>query len=128
MPVEQPLGVQGFVVAPSRVQHHLNDTLHVPVPLTHAADVHTETPRDRGSDLTRVEFVPLDVAALDDVLDQRAEHRFALQIEAEGLHAADEATLPVPDVGQHVGHYLVIPVKARPVGPFVDVHSPHFTR
>ena len=63
------------------------------------------TPRRRateGPDLSRVELLALDVAALDHVLDQRAEHRFPPKIETERLHAADEATLSMPHVGERV--------------------------
>jgi len=53
LPVEQALGGQRFVVAPRRVQHHLDDTLHIPIRPTDAPGVHAETPRDRGPDLRR---------------------------------------------------------------------------
>ena len=130
VPVVQPAPCrQGFGRSvPRRVQHHLDDAFDITIRPPDTAGVHAETPRDRGSDLCRVELLALDIAALDHVLDQCSEHRLASKIEPEGLHATEEATLPMPDVRQRVDYCLTVPVQARPVRLFVDVHSPHDLR
>jgi hypothetical protein len=125
VPVVQSVCGKWLVVAPRRVEHHLDDALDVAIGPPESADVHAEATRDRRLHFRRIERLPLDVAALHHVLDQRPEHRLALQIEAEGLHSAEKATLPVPDLGQRVGQHLGAPVEPRPVGLFVDVQSPH---
>ena len=80
------------------------------------------------TDLRRIELLALDVAGLHDVLNQRPEHRRPPQIEAERLHATEEVPLPVPDVGQRIGHGLGTPAEPQPARPFMDVQSPHDSR
>ena len=48
------------------------------------------------ADLLGVQFLALDVAAFEHVLGQGLENSFLAEIEAESLHAADEAALLVP--------------------------------
>jgi hypothetical protein len=66
-------------------------------------------------------LLALDLARLDDVLGQGLEHGFAAQRQAQGLHAPEQASLPVSDGGKQFLQDLVIPREFPPIVQFMDV-------
>src|SRR3990172_1111860 len=95
VPREEPFGRERLIVVAAGVEHHLDDTLDVPVGGFQRTDVHAEPPGDRRSDLVRFELFSLDLAALENVFSQGPQNRFLAELEAEGFHAPDQPALPV---------------------------------
>src|SRR5271157_2278179 len=60
MPREQPFCGKRLIKVTRGVQHHFNNSLHVPIHGFNATNIHTETTRDRGTDLLRVQLFALD--------------------------------------------------------------------
>lgn len=113
VPVEQPLCNERVVEASGRIEHEFEDPLDIAIHRPDTVGNHAETPRSTSGPPPR----RVSVTAPHHVLDQRFEPRLAPQTEAERLPAAQEATLPVPDVGQPIDARLGAPVEPRPVGP-----------
>jgi hypothetical protein len=109
------------------VQHHLNDTLYVPVHRFQAPDVHAETPRNRRADLLRIQSFSLNLAASNYILSESLENRLLAKLEAEGFHVADQAALLVTDGCQEFCEVLSVPMKPRPFRTVVNIpsHYPH---
>ena len=70
--------------------------------------------------MVRVQRFTFDFAGLEDIQRQRLEFCLFLKGEAEALHPAQKAALPMPDVGQRRGQGRLIPVELGPFGEFVD--------
>ena len=68
MPAKQSLIGQGLVVPLRRIQHHFHHTFDCAISGLQADDVHAEPARDRRADLSGVEFLPFDFAALHDIV------------------------------------------------------------
>ena len=94
-----------------------------------SADVHSESSRDRRTNLVDVQFLALDLAAFENIFGQGLQHCFLLQLEAEALHAANQPALPVTHVCQRFAQGQPIPMEVGPVCQLVDVmDSPHVMR
>lgn len=87
VPTEQPVGRERGVVVACRVEHHLDDAFNPTIRRHNRTRVDAQTTGDRGTDLSSVESLALDIATLDDVFSECLEHRLLLKREAEGLHA-----------------------------------------
>ena len=97
MPGEQPLGRERLLVVARGVEHHLDDALDMAVGGLQPADVHAETAGDRGADLLGVQLLAFDLAGLEHVRGQGLQDGLLLEMEAKGLHVADQAALLVAD-------------------------------
>src|SRR5260370_6284898 len=86
MPREQPVRSKRLIVVTRGVQHHFNNSLHVPIHGFKAPNVYAETTRDRGTDLLCVQLFPLDFAAFEHVLRKGEQHGFLTQLETHGMH------------------------------------------
>ncbi len=100
MPRNKPLAGERQIVTARRVQHHLNDALHVPVLRLQPSNVDSEPARNRGTDCVRVEPLTFDFAALEHVAGQRSQHGLLAELEPEAFHSADKPPLPVTDRGK----------------------------
>jgi hypothetical protein len=100
VPVEQALLRNLGVIVPGGVEHHLDDALDVAVDGSECAGVETEPASERGPHLLGVQALALDLAGLQHVLRQRAQHCLFAQFEPERLHPTQQDTLTVPHVGQ----------------------------
>jgi hypothetical protein len=124
VPREKPFGRERPIMVAGGVEHHLDDAFHVSVCRVERADLHAEAARDRRAYLLSLEPLPLDLAALDDVRSQGPQNRLLPEVEAEGLHAAEQAPLPMAHGRQRLCQVVGIPPKSGPVQKLVDVHSP----
>src|ERR1700691_4561814 len=88
-------------------------------------DIHPKPQGDRRANLVAVENLALDLARLDDLLGQRLEGGFGLQLEAKAFHPAQKPTLLVADLGEAFRELFGIPLELRPLRPFVNInHDP----
>lgn len=121
MPAEQPLRGERAVVALRGVEHHLDHAVDVPVGGLQPPHVQPEPAGHRRADLIRVEQLTLNLAALQHVVSERAQHRFVPSLQAERLHLTRQTTLQVPRSRERAGEILIVPAEPWPVGQLVDV-------
>src|ERR1700736_5171703 len=88
------------------VEHHFDDAFHVAVRGFQGADIHAQSPSYRGPDLFRVQFLPFDLAALEDIRRECLQDGFPLQVESQSLHMADQAALAMTNRGQRLGKFI----------------------
>jgi hypothetical protein len=112
------------------VEHHLDDTLYIPVYRFQAPNVHAESPSDRRTDLLRVQSFSLNFAASNYVLGESLQNCLLAEFEAESFHTANQAALLVTDACEKVCEGLPVPVEPRPIRSSVNIpsHYPHLMR
>ena len=81
MPPEEAVRHERLIVVSSRVEHHLDDALDVPVRGLQRAHVHAEPPGNRRPDLLGFQSLSLDLAALQNVSGQGLENGFLLELD-----------------------------------------------
>jgi hypothetical protein len=115
MPAEETLFRQGLEVSLSSVEHHLYHAFDVTVGWCQGSDVEPQAARNGGANLIGIEDLTLDLARFQDVLRQGVQNGFFTEVEAEALHPAEEAALPVADRGKLVCQPNLVPVKMGPI-------------
>ena len=71
--------------------------------------------------MLRIELLPFDLAALQDIGGQCSQYGFLAKVETEGLHVAREVALPMTNRSQKVSEARRIPTESRPVFELVNV-------
>lgn len=75
------------------VEHHVHDAVHVPVRWRQGANVDAQAACHGGAHRVGVEQFAFDLAGLENILGQRAQHRLLTQAEAQVVHAPEQPTL-----------------------------------
>ena len=90
-----------------------------------AAVADAEAPGDGGADLGRVEYLSLDLAALDPVGGEGLEGDLLPEGEAQELHSSEQVTLEAAYPADLGDEGAVIPGEGRPVRRLVQVSGLH---
>lgn|SRR5579883_1461259 len=106
MPGTEPAGSKGLVIVARGIEHHLDDTLHVTVRRFQGAGIHAQAPGDRRPDLFGVQLLSFDLAA------QSLQDGLLAKGKTEGLHMADQPSLPVADGRQRLHEAFAVPFAA----------------
>jgi hypothetical protein len=100
----------------------------MPVRGLQRADVHAQTQRDGRTDLSGVQLLPFDLAALENVGGEGFEDGLPAQVQSQRLHVPNRAALTVTYRSEELGQLFRAPVKPGPVVELVDIHTPHVLR
>lgn len=122
MPRKQAILGQWLSELTGRIQHNLDDPVHVPVGGLESPDVDPKSARNRGADGGSVQGLPFDLAGFDHIPRQSLQVRLFAQFESQRLHAAEQSSLIVAHRCQRRGNIRLTPIQCRPVGSFPDVH------
>src|SRR6266702_7668564 len=121
VPAAQSLGGDGLIVFLGGIERHIADALDVSFDRRERTDIDAESAGYRRPHLVAVEDFAFDLARLDDVLGERLERGFSLQIKAETFHLAEQAALLVTHLGQPRRELIRAPLELRPIRLFVDI-------
>src|ERR1035437_8591753 len=87
-----------------------------------------EPESNRRADLLGIKLFAFNFTALEHVGSECLQDSFLAKTKAQSFHATGQSSLTVTHGGKRFGEKFAIARKLRPLGQFINVHSPHLMR